>query len=57
VYDKVAASRGGVKMKKAAAGLGILLVILGAAGVAHAQNWIQVQGRIQAIDCQATRSC
>jgi hypothetical protein len=35
-----------------ATGLGILLVILGVAGVAQAQNWIQVQGRLQAVDCQ-----
>jgi hypothetical protein len=43
----------GWKMRKSAAtGLGILLVILGVAGIAEAQNWIQVQGRLQAIDCQ-----
>jgi hypothetical protein len=39
--------------KSAATGLAILLVILGVANVAQAQNWIQVQGRIQAVDCQA----
>ena len=38
--------------KSAATGLGILLVILGVAGIAQAQNWIQVQGRLQAVDCQ-----
>jgi hypothetical protein len=40
--------------KSAATGLGILLVILGVAGIAQAQNWIQVQGRLQAVDCQTT---
>jgi hypothetical protein len=38
--------------KSAATGLGILLVILGVAGVANAQNWIQIQGRLQAVDCR-----
>ena len=36
----------------AAAGLGVLVVILGMAGLAQAQGEIRVQGTIQAVDCQ-----
>ena len=32
--------------------LGILAVILSVSGIAQAQSWIQVQGTIQAVDCQ-----
>jgi len=38
--------------KSAATVLGILVLMLGVAAVAQAQNWIRVQGMIQAVDCQ-----
>ncbi len=39
--------------KSVATVLGMLVGILSVSGIAQAQNWIQVQGRIQAIDCGA----
>lgn len=39
--------------KSLATVLGVLVGIVGLSGIAQAQNWIQVQGRVQAVDCGA----
>jgi hypothetical protein len=45
--------RGGYKMKKIVVTvLCILIITLSMPGVGQAQNWIQIQGTIQAVDCQ-----